>query len=58
MKYSNAFVLLDVDGHLEEAIGFSNIALQGRITAANHNSIICLLDDLEMIGDLGANFVG
>lgn len=58
MKFSNAFVLLDVDGHFEEAIGFSNIALQGRIAAANHYSVICLLDDLEMIGDLGADFVG
>jgi hypothetical protein len=58
MKLGNAFILLDVDGHFEEAIGFSNVTLQGRIAAADHNPIICLFDDLEMIGDFGADFVG
>lgn len=58
MKLGNAFILLDVDRHFEEAIGFSNVTVQGRITAADHDSVICLLDDLEMIRDLGADFVG
>ena len=58
MKLGNAFILLDVDGHFEEAIGLSKVTLQGRITAADQDSVICLLDDLEMIGDFGADFVG
>jgi hypothetical protein len=29
MKLGNPFILPDVDGHFKEAIGFSEIALQG-----------------------------
>lgn len=58
MKLGNPFVLLNVDRHFEETVGFAKVAFQGRVTAANHNSVICLLDDLEMIGDFSADFVG
>lgn len=56
-KLSHALLLLDHGAHLKESIGRANILVAGGITTANCNLLLGLLDDLEVVGDDGADFV-
>lgn len=57
VELGNALLLLDRDGHLEQAVGLAKPCLQWRIAAAHDDAVVRLLNDLEMIGHFGADFV-
>jgi hypothetical protein len=53
----HALLLLDHGGDFEQAVGVSDFADTWRVTTPDDNSILSLLDNLEVIGDDGAYFV-
>lgn len=56
-KLGHALLLLDHGAHLKETIGRANILVTGGITTADGNFLLGLLNDLEMVGDEGADLV-
>ena len=57
-KLDHTFLLLDHGTHLEEAVGGADIGVAGGITTANSDVVFGLLQDLEVIGDQGADLIG
>jgi hypothetical protein len=58
VKLRNALIFLSLNRHLEETFRGPYVTYPGRITATNDDTIGCVFQHLEMIGNLGPDLVG
>ena len=56
-EFGHALLLLDDSGDFEQTVRGSDFADTWRVTTADHNSVLGLLDNLKVVGDDSAYFV-
>lgn len=57
-ELGHILLLLDHGGDLKQAVGGADVAVSGRVSAADHDAVFGLLDHLEVVRHDCANFVG
>ena len=56
-KLRNSFLGLNDGRHFEETVRFTDILFTGAITTADHNPLGGFLNNLEVVGDQGADII-